>query len=66
MGIFKIDFFFYLSYWLFLLLIVCSGVESNLGPGSDTRVRVLYSNIRGLHDTSDEMAVAGSDYDVLV
>ena len=61
MGIFKIDSFFYLSYWLFMLLIVCSDVESNLGPGCDKRVRVLYSNIRGLHDTSDEMAVAGSD-----
>ena len=30
------------------------------------RVRVLYSNIRGLHATFNELAVAGSDYDVLV
>ena len=29
-------------------------------------VRVLYSNIRGLHANLDELAVAVSDYDVLV
>ena len=39
---------------------------SNPGPGSDKRVRVLYSNIRGLHASLDELAVAGSDYDVFV
>ena len=33
-------------------------------PGSDKRVWVLYSNIRGLHANLDEVAVAGSDYDV--
>ena len=27
---------------------------------------MFYSNIRGLHANLDEMAVAGSDYDVLV
>ena len=59
-------YFFYLSYWLRLLLIVCDDVESNPGPGSDKRVRVLYSNIRGLHATLYELAVAGSDYDCLV
>ena len=32
-----------------LMLIVCGDVESNLGPGSDERVCVLYSNILGLH-----------------
>ena len=63
---FKINFFFYLSYRLRLLLIVCFDVESNSGPGSDRRVRVLYSNIRGLHANLDELAVAGSPYDVLV
>ena len=47
-----------------LLLIVCGDIESN--PGSDGRVRVLYSNIRGLHANLDELAVAGSGYDVLV
>ena len=36
------------------------------GPGSDRRVRVLYSNIRGLHENLDELAVAESNYDVLV
>ena len=35
-------------------------------PGSDNRVRVLYSYIRGLHANLDELAVAGSDYGVLV
>ena len=65
-GIFKIYFFFYLSYWLRLLLIVYGDVESNPGPGFDRRVRVLYSNIRGLHANLDELAVPGSDYDVLV
>ena len=45
MGIIKIYFFFYLSYWLRLLLIVCGDVKSNPGPGSDKRVRVLYSRI---------------------
>ena len=35
MGIIKIYFFFYLSYWLRLLLIVYGDVESNPGPGSD-------------------------------
>ena len=29
-------------------------------------VRVLYSNIRGLHASLEELDVAGSDYDVLV
>ena len=33
---------------------------------SDRRVLVLYSNISGLHANLDELAVAGSDYDVLV
>ena len=65
MGVIKM-YFFYLSYWLRLVLIVCTDVESNLGPGSDKRVRVLYSNIRGLHASLDELAVAGSDYDVFV
>ena len=51
---------------LVLLLIVCGDVESNSAPGSDKRVRVLYSNIRGVHANLDELAVAGSDYDVLV
>ena len=47
-----------------MLLIVCGDVESNPGPGSDKRVQVLYSNIRVLHANFDELAVAGSDYDV--
>ena len=29
-------------------------------------VRVLYSNIRGLHANLNKLAVAGSDYDILV
>ena len=58
MGIIKIYLVFYLSYWLRLLLIVCGDVESNSSPGSDKRIRVLYSNIRGLHANSDELAVA--------
>ena len=41
-------------------------VESNPVLGSDLRFRVLYSNIRGLHANFDELAVAGSAYDVLV
>ena len=49
-----------------LLLVVCGDVESNPGPGSERRVRVLCSNIRCLHANLDELAVAGSDYDVLV
>ena len=66
MGVIKICFFFYLSYWLRLRLIVCGDVESNPGLGSDKRVRVLNSNIRSLHANLDELAVAGWDYDVLV
>ena len=66
MGIIKIYFFFYLLYWLRLLLILCGDDESNPGPGSDKRVRVLYSNIGGLHVNLDKFVVAGSDYDVLV
>ena len=62
----KINFFLNLSYWLRLFLIVCGDIESNPGPGSDKRVRVLYSNMCGLHDNLDELAVAGSDYDVFV
>ena len=59
--------FLLLSFLLFcLLLIVCGDVESNPGPGSDKRVRVLYSNIRGLRADLDEFSVAGSDFDVLV
>ena len=45
---------------------MCGDVESKQGPGSDKRVLVLYSNIRGLHANLDELAVAESDYDVLV
>ena len=41
-------------------------VESYPGRGFDKRVRVLYSNIRGLHANLDELAVAVSDYDILV
>ena len=41
-----------------LLLIVCADVDSNLGPGSDKRVWVLYSNICGFHANLDELAVA--------
>ena len=66
MDFLKINSRFYLSYWLRLLLIVCGDLESNPGPCSDMRVRVLYSNIRGLHVNLDELAVAGSDYNVLV
>ena len=55
--------FFYLSYWL---LIVCCDIESNLCPGFDRRVQVLYFNIYDLCANLDELAVAGSDYDVLV
>ena len=42
---------------------MCGDVESNPGPCSDKRVRVFYSNIRG-HGNLEELAVAGSDYDV--
>ena len=66
MGNIKIYFLFYLTYWLCLLLIVCSDVALNPCPGSDKSVRVLYSNIRGLDANLVELAVAGSDYDVLV
>ena len=62
----KMYFFFYLSYWLHLLLIFCGDIKSNPGPGFDGRVRVLYSNIRGLHTNLDELALAGLDYNVLV
>ena len=66
MDFLKINFFFYLSYWLRLLLIVCGDIESNPAPGSDRKVQVLYSNICDLQAYWDELAVAGSDYDVLV
>ena len=66
MDFLKINFFFYHSYWLCLLLIICDDVESNPGPGSDRRDRVLYCKIRGLHANLGELAVAGSDLDVLV
>ena len=49
-----------------LLLIVCGDIESNPVPGSDPKVLVLCSNIRGLHANLDELAATGSDYDVLV
>ena len=65
MDFLKINFFFDFSYWL-CLLVVCGDIVSNPGPGSDRRVRVLYSNIHGLHANLDELAVARSDYDVLV
>ena len=66
MDFLKINLFFYLSYWLRLLLIVRGDVESNPGPGSDRRVRVLYSNIHGLHANLDEFVVAESHNDILV
>ena len=64
MGIIKMYYFFYLSYWLRLVLMFVV-VELNLDPGSDNMVRVLYSNIRGLHANLDELAAAKSDYVVL-
>ena len=66
MDFLKINLLFYISYWLRLLLIVCGDIESNSGLGSDRTVRVLYSNIRGFHDNLDELAVTGSDCDILV
>ena len=66
MGIVKIYLSFCLSYLSCLLLIVCGDVESNPGPGSHKRVRILYSNIHSLLANLDELAEAGSDYDVLV
>ena len=66
MGIMKIYFFFYLSYWLRSMFIVCGDVDSNPDSVSDKWVRVLYSIIRGPYANLDELAVAGSDYDVLV
>ena len=66
MHFLKIYFFFYLSYPLRLLLNVIGDIESNPGPSSDRRVRVLFSNIRGPHAHLDELAVSASDYDVLV
>ena len=62
----KTYFSFYLSYRLRLLLIVCGDIESNSGPSSDRRVRDLHSNICGLRVNLDELAEAGSDFDVLV
>ena len=44
----------------------CGDVELYPGPSSDKRVRVLYSNNRSLHSNLHELAVAGSDYYVLV
>ena len=66
MGIIKINLIFYLSNLLRLTLFVSGDIKSNPGPGSDRSVRVLYSNIRGLHANLDELPVAGSEYDVLV
>ena len=65
MDFFKTN-FFHISYWLHLLLIVCSDIKSNPGPGSDRRVSVFYSNIHGLHVNLDKLAVGELDYDVLV
>ena len=48
-----------------MLLIVCGDIESNPGPSSDRRVRVLY-NIRGLHENLGELAATVSGYNVLV
>ena len=66
MNFLKINFLFYLSYWLSLLLIVCGYIDSNPGPVPDLRALVLYSNIHGLRTNLGEFAAAGSDYDVLV
>ena len=49
MNFLKIYLYFHLSYWLRLLLIVCGDIESILYPSSDRSIRVLYSNICGLH-----------------
>ena len=66
MDFFKINLLFYHSYWLRLLLVVCGDIDSYLGPGFDSSVRVIYSNIRGLHANLDELAMAGSDYYVIM
>ena len=66
MNCLKINLFFNLPDWLHLLMIVCGDIESNPGIGSDGMVRVLYSNIRGLHDNLDDLGEAGSNFDVLV
>ena len=66
MDFIKINCYFYLSNWLRLLLIVCGDIETNPGPCSDRWVRVLYSNICGIHANLDELAVPGSGYAVLI
>ena len=64
--------YLFMDFLIFFFLLVAfvvdclCDIESNPCPGSDRRVRVLYSNIRGLHVNLDELAVAESDYDVLV
>ena len=52
------------NYFILLSFLLVNDIESNPGPGSDERVRVLYSNIRGLHASLDELAVARSCYRV--
>ena len=47
------------------MLIVCGDIESNPCLGSDRWIRVLYSNIHGLHVNLDDLAVNRSGYDVL-
>ena len=44
----KINFFFYISYWLRLLLIVCGDIESNPDPGfgSSNLIFVVFMPIR--------------------
>ena len=50
---------FFLSFLLVTFVVEYIGdIESNLSPGSDRRVRVFYSNIRGLLANLDELAVA--------
>ena len=40
-------------------------MEFNPGPDSRPDVRILYSNIRGLHANLSELSISSADFDVL-
>ena len=61
MDFLRFNFFCYLSTLIAFAVIVCGDIESNLLPGSDMRVHVLYPNILGRRANLNELAVTGSD-----
>ena len=49
-----------------ILLLLCGDIELNPGPQRVNKARILYCNIRGLYGNFSDLAVASSNYDIIL